>query len=438
MEQHLLFICHPSDGDESLLAVSLRENDVLIPLNPLPSALDVWIKRRGLRTASIIGGFKDLSSDEHVLELEKDLSGLLSTIISEEVSCTIITRKFDERTLYAFYLISLLSQIPKLKLNSVNLWRIKETDHRSTMIIYDICPFGQKAEIKGLKDKEMTKALAILLISRDFPVYPRLLARSWSDHVEAERRRVTKILQKLKEQGLVQRREHYVDYFDEKRTRLTSVPVNAYRATIKGRIALAAIGEVEREEATNLAEQVSYVIEQSSLLPKDIWVENIIPFCPVYDEASRGRLIVSSDGCYAIPIKPEYLNPKWRECSFILVDIEKGLLGLDEKEIVDLLSKLGKMRVEDLQMVYRRRRAQRICGPLAIPMSARPWLDDPGEAGGSLEEFIDRLVCVSNPCYFEYGEICLVQTPTSQWGFKPKPSQKQIYRLYMEKRKYGY
>jgi len=436
-QQSLFFICHPSEGDENLLAPSLREYDVLILLNPLPSTLDAWIRRRGIRTASIIGGFKDTSSYEHVLELEKDISELLSAIISKEISCTIITRKFDERTLYAFYLISLLSQIPKLKLNSVDLWRIKKTDHGSAMITYDICPFGQKAEIKGLKNKEMTKALAILLISRDFPVYPRLLAKSWGNQVEAERRRVTKILRKLTEQGLVQRKEHYVDYYS-KGTRLTSVPVNAYRATIKGRIALAAVGEVEREEANNLAEQVLYVIEQKSLLPKDIWIENIIPFCPVYDEASRGRLIVSSDGRYAIPIKPEYLSPKWRECSFILVDIEKGLLNLDREKLVDLLSKLGKMRVEDLQIIYRRRREQRICGPLAIPMSARPWLDDPGEVGGPLEKLVDRLVCISNPCHFEHGNICLVQTPTYQWGFEPKPSQKQIYTLYVEKRKYGY
>ena len=411
---------------------------MIILLNPPPSTLDVWIKRKEIRTVNITGGFKDVSPDEHVLELEKDLSEMLSAIISEEISCMIITRKFDERTLYAFYLISLLSQIPKLKLSSVNLWRIKETDHGSTMIAYDICPFGQKAEIKDLKDKEITKALAILLVSRDFPVYPRLLARSWGDQVEAERRRVTKILRKLTEQDLVQKRKHYVDYFGKRRTRLTSVPVDAYRATIKGRIALAAVGEVEREEANNLAEQVSYIIEQRNLLPKDIWIEDIIPFCPVYDEASRGRLIVSSDGCYAIPIKPEYLSPKWRECSFILVDIEKGLSGLDREEIIDLLSKLGKMKLEDLQTIYRRRREQRICGSLAIPMSARPWLDDPGEVGGSLKEFIDRLVCVSNPCCFEHGNICLVQTPTSQWGFEPKPSQKQIYKLYVKKRKYGY
>jgi hypothetical protein len=438
MRQRLFFLCHPKDGDENFLAPSLRENDVLIPLNPLPSTLDMWVKRRKIRTVDIIGGFKDLFPDEHVLELERDLFELLPAIISEEISSTIITRKFDERTLYAFYLTSLLSQISKLKLNSINMWRVREINHRNAIIAYDICPFGPKAEIKGLEGEELTKAFSILLISREFPVYPRLLARSWSDQIEAERRRVTKILQRLKEQGLIQKREHYIDYFGKNRTRLTSVPVNAYRATIKGSIALATIGEVEREETNNLAEQVSYVIEQKNLLPRDIWTEDIVPFCPVYDEASRGRLIVSSDGRHAIPIKPEYFNPEWRECSFILIDIEKGYPDLDKKEIVDLLSKLGKMKLEDLQMIYRRRQERGICGPLAFPMSARPWLDDPGETGGPLKEYVDRLTCVLNPCCFRHRNICLVQTPTSQWGFEPNPSQKRIYELYMEKRKYDY
>jgi len=440
MEQSVFFICNPKDGDEVFLAPFVREKDVFVSMSLFPSGFDLWTRRIGARVVNISGGFKDLSADEQAMELEKDLHEVLSTIISDKVSFTILLRDFNERVFYAFSLISLLCQVPAIELKAVNLWWIKELNGRNKLITYQLSQFGSKAEIKGFDDKELPKAYAILLASRQYPVYARLLAKCWSDpgKIEAERRRVSKILSKLKEQGFVEMREQYMDHYGKGRVRLTSVPINSYKTTIKGRIALANVGEVEREEVNNLAEQILQVVEQGNLLARDIWVEDIVPFCPVYKESLRGRLIVSSSGQYAIPVKPDYLSPKWHYCSFIFVDIQKPPFELDKKEIISLLSKLGKMTIDDLQVIYRRRLEQGISGPLAFPMSARPWLDDPGEIGGSLKECIDRLVCIFNPCPFLQNGVCLVQTPTLEWGFEPDRSLRKIQELYEQKKRYNY
>lgn len=440
MEQTIHFICNPENGDEVFLAPLTRGGNVLVSMSPLPPLLDLRIRKTRMQIVEVIGGFKELSVDEQVEELEKDLQKILSLITSNEIYCTIMLRNFDEQSFYSFYLISLLSQVPTVKIEKTNLCWIKELNGRERLITYELPSFISKAEIKKLDENELTKAYAILLASTKFPVYPRLLAKSWSTPrtIEAERRRVSKILDKLKEQGLIERKELYVDYYGDGKVRLTSVPVHAYKITIKGRIALASVGDFEKEEANILAERVLQLIEQENLLPRDIWVEDIIHFCPVYEKGLRRRLIISSDGRYAVPLKPEYLNPNWYNCSFVFLDINKQLFELNHKKFINLVSKLGKMDLDDLQKIYSKRREQGISGPRALPMSARPWLDDPEEIGGPLNEFIEILVCVTNPCPFLHNGTCLIQTPASQWGFKPVEKNQKIYDLYQQKIKYNY
>ena len=439
MEQTAFFVCNLKKGDRVFLTHLVRENDLIISTSPLPPTLDLQLRRTNAHIIQLTGGFKDLLADEQAEEFERDLRRILSSITTERISCTIILRDFDQQAFYSFYLISLLSQVPTLKIEKTSLNWIKEHRERERLIIYELRPFERKAELEGFNENELIKANAILLASSVFPVYPRLLASSWSEPtmVEAERRRVCKILKKLNDQGLIERAEQYVDYFGKAKIRLTSVRVHAYKITMKGRATLASMGDVEREEANLLAEPVYQIIRKKNLYPRDIWVEGIIPYCPVYNEGLRNRLIISSNGHNAVPVKPEYLNPRWYNCSFILIDVQKQPFELKQKEFTSLISKLGRMSVDDLRLIYDRRKEQGISGPFAFPMSARPWLDDPERVGGPLKELVDRLGFIFNLCTFLQNDVCLVQTPISQWGFEPTEDQQKIYDLYEKKKKYN-
>jgi len=440
MKQTMFFICNINNEDGAFFLPLLKPNDIIISLTSLPPSIDLQIRRMKAQIVDIVGGFKDASTiNEWAEELERDLQEILSSIISNKISCAIVVRNFDEQTFYSFYLISMISEVPALEIEKTTLFWIKESNNKTRLITYELGMSPEKAEIRGVSGDDLTKAYAILFLSSKFPTYPRLLAKSWCElgGVEAERRRVSKILNKLEEQGLVEKKVQYMDYFGDEKVRITSVPVHAYKTTIKGHVVIASIGNVEREEANILVERVIRVIEEQNLTPKDVWVEDIIPFCPVYNESLRGRFIISSNGHYAIPVKPEYLEPNWNNCAFIFIDADKQLFELNKKKTLNLLLKLGKIDVIDLQKIYRRRQEQGISGPWALPMSAKPWLDDP-ENGDQLKEYIDRLVYVQNPCPFLRNGKCLVQTPVSNWGFEPTKEDGKLYDLFQLKRKYNY